>query len=153
VPVGLSFEHLYDPLHRLADPWVLAATTLYVILCVGFMRGLKSSWQSASFGLFGVLWFFITLSPTSSVFPTTATMAENRVYLPSIGLYLVIVYLGNALIGQLTSGKSQRAALLVMFGAYAASLGYVAHRRNILYQLRIPVMSVRCSGGMSIAIP
>ena len=37
---------------------------------------------------FGILWFFVTLSITSSVIPNTIFVAEHRVYLPMIGLSL-----------------------------------------------------------------
>ena len=134
LPRGLSFEHLLPPLEHLTDPSVLVATALYGTLVAGFIRVLKSSRPSASFALFGVLWFLITLSPTSSVFPTTATMAENRVYLPSIGLCLIIPFIGYALIRRLTSERSRETVLITVFGVYIACLGYMTLRRNILYQ-------------------
>ena len=40
---------------------------------------------------FGILWFFITLSVTSSIIPNTIFVAEHRIYLPMIGLTFVIV--------------------------------------------------------------
>jgi tetratricopeptide (TPR) repeat protein len=39
---------------------------------------------------FGILWFFVTLSITSSVIPNTVFVAEHRVYLPMIGLSLSV---------------------------------------------------------------
>jgi tetratricopeptide (TPR) repeat protein len=39
---------------------------------------------------FGILWFFVTLSVTSSVIPNTIFVAEHRVYLPMIGLTFII---------------------------------------------------------------
>jgi len=134
LPTGLSFEYLYGPLNHLNDPRVLVATVLYGILCVGIMRGLKSAWLSMSFGLFSVLWFLITLSPTSSVFPTTATMAENRVYLPLVGLCLIIPFVANAAIRRIAAEGYRNVVLLTVFGAYVVALGYITLRRNILYQ-------------------
>ena len=134
LPIGLSFEHLFPPLKHLIDPSVLVAAALYGILGAAFVRGLKSSWPDARLAFFGALWFLITLSPTSSVFPTTATMAENRVYLPSIGFCLIIPFIGYALIRRLTSERSRETVLMTVFGVYILSLGYVTLRRNILYQ-------------------
>jgi tetratricopeptide (TPR) repeat protein len=39
---------------------------------------------------FGILWFFVTLSVTSSVIPNTIFVAEHRVYLSMIGLSLSV---------------------------------------------------------------
>jgi tetratricopeptide (TPR) repeat protein len=39
---------------------------------------------------FGILWFFITLSVTSSIITNTIFVAEHRVYLPMIGLTFVM---------------------------------------------------------------
>jgi tetratricopeptide (TPR) repeat protein len=39
---------------------------------------------------FGILWFFVTVSITSSVIPNTIFVAEHRVYLPMIGLSLSV---------------------------------------------------------------
>jgi len=42
---------------------------------------------------FGIIWFFITLLPTSSLFPIRDVIFEHRVYLPSIGFILSLVVL------------------------------------------------------------
>jgi Flp pilus assembly protein TadD len=39
---------------------------------------------------FGILWFFITLSPTSSFVPVVDVIFEHRVYLPSVGFSLFL---------------------------------------------------------------
>jgi protein O-mannosyl-transferase len=39
--------------------------------------------------IFGLLWFYITIAPTSSLIPLWDIVAERRVYLPSIGLAFV----------------------------------------------------------------
>jgi len=41
--------------------------------------------------LYSILWFFITLSPTSSFFPINEPMADRRVYLPSWGFSLLMI--------------------------------------------------------------
>ncbi len=40
---------------------------------------------------FGVAWFYITLSPVQSFVPLTDVIFEHRLYLPSIGFFLVLV--------------------------------------------------------------
>lgn len=40
---------------------------------------------------FGVAWFYLTLSPTQSFVPILDVIFEHRVYLPSIGFFLVFI--------------------------------------------------------------
>lgn len=40
---------------------------------------------------FFIFWFFIILSPTSSVIPIQDVIAEHRVYLPSLGFFVIAV--------------------------------------------------------------
>jgi len=134
-PMGqLSFEHLYGPLNHITDFRILIATGLYAILWIGLRRTLKSSWDHGRFVIFGVLWFLITISPTSSVFPTTATMAENRVYLPLVGFCLILLLIGNDFIRRLASERWRTPIMLAIFGVYILSLGYITRHRNVLYQ-------------------
>jgi tetratricopeptide (TPR) repeat protein len=133
-PKGLSFEHLFGPLTHLTDPRVLGATALYVILAVSLLRGFRSSRRAAGFLLFGIAWFLITLSPTSSVFPTTATIAENRVYLPAIGMCLLIPFIGHALLRRFMPERYRRTMLIAALALYAVCFGYMTFRRNVLYQ-------------------
>lgn len=44
---------------------------------------------------FGIFWFFVTLLPTSSIFPLLDTVAEHRIYLPFIGIVLIISFFIN----------------------------------------------------------
>tara|TARA_B100000959_G_C14980373_1_gene623211 strand:+ start:435 stop:2549 length:2115 start_codon:yes stop_codon:yes gene_type:complete len=45
---------------------------------------------------FGIFWFYITLLPTSSIIPLLDPVAEHRVYLPFIGIAIIIsVFLNN----------------------------------------------------------
>jgi tetratricopeptide (TPR) repeat protein len=46
---------------------------------------------------FGILWFFVTLSITSSVIPNTIFVAEHRVYLSMIGLSFGVAGIGRYL--------------------------------------------------------
>lgn len=42
---------------------------------------------------FSILWFFITLSPTSSIFPLLDPAAEHRVYLAAIGFSILLAHI------------------------------------------------------------
>ncbi len=123
-PKGLSFEHLFGPINQFTDISVIATLVLYVILIAVLIKGSKLWWQQTRFVLFGFLWFIITLAPTSSFFPTTATMAENRMYIPAIGLCLIIPFIGYR----------QKAIFSTLAGVFALGLASITYQRNILYQ-------------------
>lgn len=78
---------------------ILSLGTIILILTVAFK--VLSDNKIISFG---ILWFFITLLPTSSIIPLDDVMAEHRLYLPSLGFYLLV----STLIHQLTMFGSQR---------------------------------------------
>ena len=40
---------------------------------------------------FGVAWFYITISPVQSFVPIVDVIFEHRVYLPSIGFFIVFI--------------------------------------------------------------
>src|SRR5262249_22160015 len=46
---------------------------------------------------FSILWFFVTLAPTSSFFPINDVIFEHRLYLPMVGLCLLFPLLIEAL--------------------------------------------------------
>lgn len=49
---------------------------------------------------FGISWFFITLSVESSVIPIAHVIVEHRLYLPSFGFFLIVVYVFHQMIKQ-----------------------------------------------------
>ena len=45
----------------------------------------------------GLLWFFITLSPSSSIVPLPDLFSEHRSYMPSVGIFIALAALFHAL--------------------------------------------------------
>ncbi len=70
---------------------------LSILLIIGLSTAVYKLYKKKSaiskIALFSILWFFITLSPTSSFFPTTLPMDIKRLYLPSFGFFLAMVTL------------------------------------------------------------
>ncbi|MEW6556696.1 MAG: tetratricopeptide repeat protein [Elusimicrobiota bacterium] len=77
---------------------------------------------------FAVLWFFITLSPTSSIFPTTSVMVDNRLYISGFGVYLILVYFYLGIIRRL---KYKWLPVVPVF--YFLFLGIITYKRNQLF--------------------
>ncbi len=83
---------------------------------------------------FGVLWFFLLLSPTSSFIPIVDLMVEHRVYLASLGLLAAGaagVDLALARSGELMRG---RAAALLLTAAAEAVLAVRLHGRAMVWR-------------------
>lgn len=90
VPIGQSVDHFVSPSLGFLDLRTLIGLTfLSWLTFLTYLFGKKfpatSKWIWFSF-----LWFFITLSPTSSIFPINDAITERRLYLPSWGFFLAV---------------------------------------------------------------
>ncbi|MBK8040233.1 MAG: tetratricopeptide repeat protein [Verrucomicrobiaceae bacterium] len=90
-PVHLRFDPLVAPLVSIWEPQLWTA----VLVCGGLVGGGWIAWRrrrNTGGGLvfFGILWFFISLLPSSSIVPLPDLYAEHRTYLPSVGLFLAL---------------------------------------------------------------
>ncbi len=86
LPYGLSIYHDYPAVQQWANPKTLAALAGHLVL----LGSVVWAWKRRPFWSFGVLWFYITLSPTSSFIPLKEVMAEHRMYLAGFGLLLIL---------------------------------------------------------------
>jgi tetratricopeptide (TPR) repeat protein len=89
---GVKIFNWLDPIVVLGASFFLLAIALVV-----------KSWKSDKLLVFSLFWFILWLSPQSNIYPLTAYMAEHWLYLPSIGLllilarYLAYLYRGSSL--------------------------------------------------------
>ena len=81
-PHGLSVEHDFFVSNSLLQPITFAASLGLLSLAVIVVATLKNRRLVA----FSIIWFFVTISVTSSFIPNNIFVAEHRVYLPMIGL-------------------------------------------------------------------
>ncbi len=86
-PFGLNVDHDFAFSHSLADPWSWVGLTLAVASVVVAVRYRKQYPLAA----FGCLTFFLLLAPTSSFIPIADPFVERRMYLPMLGLILVVI--------------------------------------------------------------
>jgi len=85
LPFGLHMEY-GTPLFKAYDPKVICGLALLIALVFCAVRARKTS----AVAFFGLSWFLITLLPVSNLYPLYAYMAEHWLYLPSIGIFLVL---------------------------------------------------------------
>ncbi|MFN8278125.1 MAG: tetratricopeptide repeat protein [Chitinophagales bacterium] len=65
--------------------------TVFVLFTVylAWKASLQRTWRPVSYG---ILWFYLTLLPTSSFFPFSEVLNDHRVFLPYIGLTMAFVW-------------------------------------------------------------
>ena len=76
--------------------------------------------RSGGIIFFSLGWFFITLFPSSNIFPLNAYMAEHWLYLPSIGFFLILAKAFTHFYAKKRSRSAAMflAAILVLFYSY-----------------------------------
>lgn len=85
LPINLHMVRRFDAVKGIFDPYVIAFLLIFILSTYLVIRYRKNR----RLVLFGLLWFFILLLPQSSlIFPTI--LAEHFLYLPCIGIFLVL---------------------------------------------------------------
>jgi len=132
-PQNFSIDHALLPQLSFFTPRIfLSWLTLLLLFAMGIFMVWKKQ-KKKLLHLFGCLWFIVTLSPTSSFFPTTSLLVENRVYLPNIGFFLVLALL----IFSLFKVKMDEAlfirkniGFLLLWAGFIGSCSYLSWERN-----------------------
>ena len=112
---------------------ILNAPVLFSLLTLGtvlyFAKRLFLKYRLVSFG---IIWFFITLLPESSIFPIDIVIFEHRLYLPMVGFCIFgvsgLYYL------------SAKRTLKVMIALLAAVIGinsFLTYQRNKIWATEI----------------
>ena len=86
-PARLNFDHDIPVAASLLAPRAAASLLLLAALLGSAIAAVRRLPLFA----FGILWFFIHLLPTNSVFPRYDVLSERNLYLPSLGLHLAAV--------------------------------------------------------------
>jgi hypothetical protein len=97
IPVGQNIDPdypLYTSLQQIRPLLSLILLAGLGTLAVVQFRRWRDDPRSALL-LFGASWFFLTIAVDSSVVPLPDLMAEQRIYLPSLGLFLMLTTLAD----------------------------------------------------------
>ena len=84
IPEGLHLDYDFRPSISPIEPAVLASTAI-IVATLGLAWFLR---RRSPVGSFSIVWFFMTLAPTSSFIPIADVIFEHRLYLPMVGLCL-----------------------------------------------------------------
>jgi len=110
LPVGQSIAHNVTGLIWIS---VLGAVSLVAVCIVAYR--IREQFPLVSLG---VAWFLLVLAPSSSAIPLQHAMAEHRVYLASVGFFLVVATVMARLAQKLCDRSGRRRSV----PAYAAGV-------------------------------
>jgi hypothetical protein len=125
LPHGQSFQHTY-PIHTsLFDAEVMISLAIIALfLIAAFRLGRRSNDSLANLISFFILWYFVTISVTSSFIPLDEIFVERRVYLPSVGLIaglsLHLIRIGQQSRIKIFSTKSLSIVCMILVILYMA---------------------------------
>ena len=91
LPIGQNLDYDYPIAKTLFEfPTLLSFIGHIAVVSICFWLYKKRGWLLVPFG---AAWFYITISPTQSFVPIIDVIFEHRLYLPSIGFFLVFITL------------------------------------------------------------
>ncbi len=128
-PVGLNLDHDFRLSSSIFEPSVLASTGLLVALLL-FGWWLRRKRPVFAFSIF---WFFITISPTSSVVPIIDVIFEHRLYLPMVGVAFSFPFLVEFVYTRLRWTVPRFSAVLACSAVILAALVAGTLMRNYVW--------------------
>ncbi len=133
LPFNLSADTDWTLVKTLTDDRVLIGTCFIIFLL--FLAWKFSKKQETKPITFGILWFFIALIPTSTIFSFSEVLNDHRTFFPYIGLVLAFVTGGMVLLGKAKEVgiKWINPKTVLVFACILISLHAVGtyHRNNI----------------------
>jgi len=133
IPLGQSADSDWTVIPHWYDTRVVAGA-LFALLLVSIGAWVSRASPLGRAFFFGLLWFFVALVPSSSVFPLSEMINEHRPYLPYIGLILsTVAAIEKGLLWLRQSRAGQSAAIRAVPALGVAVLlahAFGAHARN-----------------------
>ena len=130
LPVHLSADTYWPLVMDPLDGGVLiGGAWITVVLAIAWVTSRRRETQPIAFGL---LRFFVTLLPTSSLVPLSEPMNDHRMYLPFVGLVLAVVSTAGLALRE-ASARTRMVAAGVAVDVIAAMV-YGTRQRNIVWR-------------------
>lgn len=140
VPVQQNIDYLYPVFTSLLQTQVLLSLAALLLLLLAALYLLAYSHRSyvtmpalPRICAFAILWLFITMSVESIAVPLLDTIAEHRLYLPSLWLHV-----GAALLlSELLQYAATRHVTAVVTLVLVSALAFGTYQRNRVWQSRV----------------
>lgn len=138
LPSRFNLDHFIETSHSLFDPLTTLFSMVAIIIIIGAAVYLARKERLLSFCIF---WFFINLAIESS-FIGLEMVFEHRLYLPSIGFFIFIMFIFFRLISYLFREEKDSAIItnravkyILLFSVPAVMLlGLATYQRNSVWQ-------------------
>ncbi len=138
LPGSLNVDYDFQIAKTLWEfPTLLSAVSIVLILLAGAVF-----LSRARFFAFCILWFFIILAPTSSVVSLRDVMVVHRLYLPSLGFYLLLVVAVHSIFSRIiltrrVGEERLRQAEFVTLTCIVLFYGLCAYQHNKVWMTEI----------------
>lgn len=124
-PMNLNIDPDIEVVARL-----LSWNFLIPVLCIASLLLCSLKFFKTRFVFFFLCWFFIILSPSSSIVTLHDLAAEHRVYLASAGIFVLITYW----VSEITRRWGEIPALKIILIFCVFALGIMTLKRNAVWQ-------------------
>ena len=131
LPFGFAFDHYLEP-SGIAGARTLLSSAFILLSAAAAVFFLRKASPVKKLLAFSAAWFFITLSPTSSIFPTASPLVENRLYLASFGFFLPLSLL-YANVYRVYFPRRKRVIAAALIAAHILLLSFLTVKRNSLF--------------------
>jgi protein O-mannosyl-transferase len=126
-PINLNIDPDIEIVISIFSMSFLIPVLCISLLLIGSFRIFKSR-----FILFYLSWFFIILSPSSSIVTLHDLAAEHRIYLASAGIFILLAYSASEWIRKCEKNKPLQTVLI--FCVFVGVPGVLTMKRNTVWQ-------------------
>jgi len=141
VPANLNLAYDYPIYRSFLDPNVFLSFFVLLIILTSavylFMKAGETNRERNLLISFGIIWFFINLLLESFVVVLNYVIFEYRLYLPSVGIMLVLTSVTGHVIGR--TSKALRYLSISVFVVVIAIFSAATYMRNSVYKNAITV--------------
>ncbi len=134
-PVSLSADTDWTTLETVMDArFFIGFSFILILLFAAVAASKRETLYPVSFG---ILWFFISLIPTSTVIPLAEVMNDHRLFYPYVGLTMSVCWTSALILMKITKSfssepfkRSSVVVILLVLAVYA----HGAHERNNVWK-------------------
>lgn len=129
LPINQNLDYDYPIARNLFSfPTFLSFSVL-----VGIFALAVRTFKTQKLFSFAIVWFFLTLSIESSIFPISDVIFEHRLYLPMVGFVMIVPFYLRRFI-------ADKKLFIILMCAIIALMSIVSYRRNEVWRDRIGLL-------------
>ncbi|MCB0400831.1 MAG: tetratricopeptide repeat protein [Flavobacteriales bacterium] len=131
-PYNLSADTDWTTFSSLTD--YRAILGIVIVLGLIWLALKASANEKTRLFAFGMLWFFISLLPTSSVVPFSEVLNDHRSFIPYIGLTIAVIFGGRFVLDKVVTLSGGRIVLGILILGFLGANAYGIHERNKVWR-------------------